>query len=137
MFAGLRFAIYFLSSRFPSFSLVLEALKAYDAVSHDGTGTEANDNKGETFGQMVVRVAEDTAEKVGDALEKGSAEGGSAGGAAEANDNQGETFGAPIEDSGSLEDAPAVLEEASSGSEANDNQSEEEQINNDREPSLG
>ena len=35
---------------------------------------------------MVQRVAESTAEKVGDALEKGSAEGGSA----EANDNQGE-----------------------------------------------
>jgi len=69
--------------------VVLEALKAADAVGLSGTGTEANDNQGETFGEMVQRVAESTAEKVGDALEKGSAEGGSA----EANDNQGETFG--------------------------------------------
>jgi len=120
--------------------VVLDALKAFDAVSHGGTGTEANDNQGETFGQMVVRVAEDTAEKVSDALEKGSAEGGSAGGAAEANDNQGDKFGnsggkapispearqfierSPIEDSSGLEEAPAELEETTGGSEANDNQ---------------
>merc|ERR1711962_1481469 len=73
---------------------VLAALKAADAVGISGTKGEANDNQGETFGQMVGRVAEETAEKVGDALDKASAEGGSAdAGSAEANDNQGETFG--------------------------------------------
>ena len=69
---------------------MLEALKAADAVGISGTKGEANDNQGETFGQMVGRVAEETAEKVGDALDKASAEGGSAdAGSAEANDNQG------------------------------------------------
>ena len=69
---------------------MLDALKAADAVGLAGNKGETNDNQGETFGQMVQRVAEETAETVGDALDKASAEGGSAdGGSAEANDNQG------------------------------------------------
>merc|ERR1712087_775031 len=38
--------------------VVLEALKAADAVGISGTKGEANGNQGETFGQMVGRVAE-------------------------------------------------------------------------------
>merc|ERR1719370_758541 len=121
---------------------VLEALKAADAVGISGTKGEANDNQGETFGQMVGRVAEETAEKVGDALDKASAEGGSAdAGSAEANDNQGETFGDfvtrlaensadiisdALED-GSAQDGSEEIDGNNNNGESDDDQAEEDQ----------
>merc|ERR1719370_1841185 len=127
--------------------VVLEALKAADAVGISGTKGEANDNQGETFGQMVGRVAEETAEKVGDALDKASAEGGSAdAGSAEANDNQGETFGdfvtrlaensadiisdaleAGSAQDGSAQDGSAEIDGNNNNGESDDDEAEEDQ----------